>query len=87
MDSGHVIGQVLGLLTTAASMIGCVNGFIGGAGLALLIYRLVPTSVAAAVLAGAIFALAQLAFAYAYQNWRINIMVRLAKERDLVRQK
>lgn len=87
MDSGHIIGQVLGLLTTAASMIGCVNGFIGGAGLALLIYHLVPTSVAIALLTGSLFAVAQVAFAYAYQNGRINIMVQLAKDRDLLREK
>ncbi len=87
MDSGHVIGQVLGLLTTAASMIACVNGFIGGAGLALLAYHLVPAGVAVSVLAGATFAVAQIAIAYAYQTWRTNIIVRLAEDRTLLQEK
>ncbi len=86
LDSGHVIGEVLGLLTTAASMIACVNGFIGGAGLALLLYHLVPTSVAVAVLAGAGFVAVQVAVAYAYQMWRINIVVRLAEDRSLLKE-
>lgn len=84
LDSGHVTGEILGLLTTAASMIACVNGFIGGAGLALLAFHLLSTNVAASVLAGAIFAIAQVAVAYAYQTWRINIIVRLAKGRGLL---
>ena len=87
MDSGHVIGQVLGLLTTAASMIACVNGFIGGAGLALLAYHLVSTSVAVSVVVGATFAVAQVATAYAYQMWRINFIVRLAEVRTLLKEK
>lgn len=84
MDSGNVIGEILGLLTTAASMIACVNGFIGGAGLALLLYHLVATSVAIAVLAGGGFVIVQVAIAYAYQMWRINILVRLAESRSLL---
>jgi hypothetical protein len=86
LDSGHVIGEVLGLLTTAASMIACVNGFIGGAGLALLLYHLVPTGVAVAVLAGAVFVVVQVAVAYAYQMWRINVVVRLAEDRSLLKE-
>ena len=86
MDSGHVLGQVLGLLTTAGSMIGCVTGFIGGAGVALLSYHLVATNVSVAVLAGAIFAVAQVAVAYAYQTWRINIIIQLAEDRALLRE-
>ncbi len=87
MDSGHVIGQILGLLTTAASMIGCVNGFIGGAALALLAYHLASTGVVPAVLAGFLVAVAQVAVAYAYQSWRINMMVQLADDRALLREK
>ena len=87
MDSGHVIGEVLGLLTTAASMIGCVNGFIGGAGLALLVYHLVPTGVSVAVVAGAIAAVAQVAIGYVYQSSRIKTMVKLADDRGLLREK
>lgn len=86
MDSGHVIGQVLGLLTTAASMIACVNGFIGGSGLALLVFHLIPASVTVSALVGAAFAIAQVAIAYFYQTWRIDIMVRLAEDRSLVRE-
>lgn len=87
MDSGHVIGQVLGLLTTAASMIACVNGFIGGAALALLAYHLVSTSVAVSVVVGATFVVAQVATAYAYQMGRINVIVRLAEVRTLLKEK
>lgn len=86
LDSGHVIGELLGLLTTAASMIACVNGFIGGAGLALLAYHLVPTSTTVAVLAGSVFVIGQVATAYAYQTWRINVVVRLADDRSLLRE-
>lgn len=84
LDSAHVTGEILGLLTTAASMIACVNGFIGAAGLALLVYHLASTSVAVAVLAGAIFVVAQVAVAFAYQTRRINLLVRLAKDRSLL---
>jgi hypothetical protein len=86
LDSGHVIGEVLGLLTTAGSMIACVNGFIGGAGIALLIHHLVPASVMVSVLAGALFVIAQIAVATAYQLWRINKMVRLAEDRSLIKE-
>lgn len=86
LDSGHVIGDVLGLLTTAASMIACVNGFIGGAGLALLLYHLVPASIAISLIAGAVFVVAQVAIAYAYQTWRINRIARLAKDRSLLKE-
>ncbi|HEY0628877.1 MAG TPA: hypothetical protein VGD23_06065 [Sphingomicrobium sp.] len=85
LDSAHITGELLGLLTTAASMIACVNGFIGGTGLALLVYHLASTNVAVAVLAGAIFAVAQVAIAFAYQTRRINLLVRLAKDRSILR--
>lgn len=85
LDSAHITGELLGLLTTAASMIACVNGFIGGTGLALLVYHLASTNVAVAVLAGAIFAVAQVAIAFAYQTRRINMLVRLAKDRSLLK--
>ena len=85
LDSGHVIGEILGLLTTAASMISCVNGFIGGAGLALLAYHLLPTTIITAVLIGAAFVFAQVWIGYLYQSWRINSMVKLARDRSLIR--
>jgi hypothetical protein len=85
MDSGHVIGQVLGLLTTAASMIACVNAFIGGAGLALLAYHLASASITWSVLAGAAFAVVQVVIAYAYQVRRIDIIMRLARDRGFLR--
>ena len=84
LDSGHVTGEVFGLLTTAASIIACVNGFIGGAGLALLLYHLAGASIAASVLAGAAFVVAQVSIAYVYQNWRINLIVKLAADRDFI---
>ena len=85
MDSGHVIGEILGLLTTAASMIACINGFIGGAGLALLLYHLLDSSIAVAVAAGAAFVIFQVAAGYAYQTWRIEKIVKLAAERGLIK--
>lgn len=85
LDSGHVIGEILGLLTTAASMIACVNGFIGGAGLALLLFHLLHTSVTVAVVAGAVFVVAQVTLTYAYQNWRIGKMVKIATDRGLIK--
>ena len=84
MDSANITGELLGLLTTAASMIACVNGFIGGAALALLLYHLVSTGVTVSVLAAALFAVAQVAAVLAYQMWRINLVVGLAKDRSLL---
>ena len=86
LDSGHVIGELLGLLTTAASMIACVNGFIGGAGIALLLFHLAAASVTVSVVAGALFVVAQVAIASAYQLRRINMIVRLAEDRSLIKQ-
>ena len=85
LDSGNVIGEILGLLTTAASMIACVHGFIGGAGIALLLYHLLQASLGLSVLAGAAFVVAQVVGAYLYQNWRINRMVDLADRRGLIK--
>lgn len=85
MDSGHVIGEMLGLLTTAASMIACVNGFIGGSGLALLMHHLVPTSLTVAVIGGGAFVVAQIIVAYWYQTWRIDKLVKIAADRGLLR--
>ncbi len=84
LDSGSVIGEILGLLTTAASMIACVNGFIGGAGVALLLYHLAQAGVVLSGLAGALFIFVQVAIVYRYQDWRINLMVRLATDRGLI---
>lgn len=84
LDSGNVIGEILGLLTTAASMIACVNGFIGGAGVALLLYHLTQASIAVSGLAGVLFIFAQVAIVYRYQNRRINLMIKLATDRGLI---
>jgi hypothetical protein len=78
-DSGHIIGPVLGLLTTAASMIACVNAFIGGALLALLLVGLLHVSLTVSVLAGAAFVLAQIIAVYRYQGWRIGLLIQFAK--------
>jgi hypothetical protein len=83
LDSGHVLGPLLGLLTTAASMIACVNGFIGGAGAAILIYRYVAPSMTVAMLVAVAFLIAQMAIVLAYQMWRIKLVAQLAKERGL----
>ena len=85
LDSGHVIGEMLGLLTTAASMIACVNGFIGAAGAALLLHHQLQVSIAVSVVAGTAFVIVQIVAAYRYQNWRISKMVALADRRALIR--
>lgn len=38
-DSGNVVGPFLGLMTTAASMIACINGMLGAALLTMLLNR------------------------------------------------
>lgn len=85
LDSGSITGEVFGLLTTAASMIACVAGFIGGAGIGLLSHHWLGTSIAVAIMAGAAFVILQVAAACLYQNWRINMMVKLADDRAFVR--
>lgn len=84
LDSGHITGELFGLLTTAASMIACVNGVIGGAGIALLLYHLAEVGVSLCALAGFLFAIAQIALSYIYQKWRIGLVGKLAAERDLL---
>ena len=82
-DPGHVIGPILGLLTTAASMISCVNAFIGGALLALLLARLLDAGLTIAILAGIAFALTQVAAFYVYQGWRIELVVKAARAAEI----
>ena len=77
-DSGHITGPLLGLLTTAASMIACVNAFIGGALLALLLDNL-RIDLTVSVVAGAVFALAQVVAFYRYQTWRIDLVIKFAQ--------
>ena len=78
-DSGHITGPLLGLLTTAASMIGCVNAFIGGALLALLLANLLQADLTVSVILGAVFALAQVVAFYRYQTWRIDLVIKFAQ--------
>lgn len=78
-DSGHITGPLLGLLTTAASMIACVNAFIGGALLALLLVNLLRIDLTVSVVAGAVFALAQVVASYRYQSWRIDLVIKFAQ--------
>ena len=82
-DSGQISGPFLGLMTTAASMIGVVNAFVGGAGVALVLFKFgggVPVSLSAALL----FALIQLVVLYRYQKWRISQVEQFAKSAGLV---
>lgn len=78
-DSGYIIGPVLGLLTTAASMIAVVNAFIGAALLALLMVKLLHVDLAIAIGAGIAFAAAQVVAAYVYQDRRIDMVIKLAE--------
>lgn len=82
-DSGQIIGSVLGLLTTAASMICCVNAFVGGAGLALFLVNFVDSRLFVAVVVGTIFALVQIVGFYRYQKWRIELVAKFAESAAL----
>ena len=82
-DSGQIIGPVLGLLTTAASMICCVNAFVGGAGLALLLVDAFGSRLFVACAFGATFALIQITGCYRYQKRRIEMVQRFAESAAL----
>ena len=77
-DSGTIIGPVLGLMTTAASMIACVNAVIGAALLTLLMFGLLRVGLAMAVAAGVMFAVLQVVLFCLYQNRRIRMVAKAA---------
>jgi len=60
-------------------MIACVNAFLGGALLALLLVNLLKVDPALSVVAGAVFALAQVVAFYRYQSWRIDLVIKFAQ--------
>ena len=79
-DSGTIIGRVLGLMTTAASMIACVNSAIGAALLTLLLFGVLRVDLAVSVVGGAAFAAAQVLGFYFYQGRRIGLVAKLATD-------
>ena len=79
-DPGHIVGPLLGLMTTAASMIACVNAFVGAAMLALLLVNVLKVGLAISIVAGGLFALAHVAACYIYQDRRIALVVKFAKD-------
>lgn len=80
-DSGNVVGAFLGIMTTAASLIACVAGFIGGSGIALLAFHAFHADVGLASVIGAAFVLAQVAAVFVYQVWRIKLVERLVGQK------
>ena len=70
-------------MTTAASMIACVNAFVGAAGLTLFLTHLLDLQFSVALSAGAVFALAQVLATYRYQKTRIERVMRLAESAGL----
>ena len=82
-DSGRISGPFLGLMTTAASMIACVNGVVGGSLVALLLHWLAHLSLGPAIGLGALFALVKVAGFYLYQGRRIARVSDLATEAGL----
>ena len=83
-DSGSIVGPFLGLMTTAASMIACVNGMIGAALLSLLLVDQLGLALTPALALGAVVAAAQVLGFYVYQNWRIEMVSKLATDVGLV---
>jgi hypothetical protein len=83
-DSGQVTGPVLGMMTTAASMIGCVNAFIGAAGIALLLIHALNMALLPAAAAGALVGVAQVVGLYYYQKRRIERVAEFARNAGLV---
>ena len=82
-DSGQIIGPVLGLMTIAASMICCVNAFVGGAGVALLLVHSSGVQLVVAIGVGMVFVLLQIASFYRYQKQRITLVEKFAESAGL----
>lgn len=82
--SGQMNGKILGLLTTAASMIACVNAFIGASFVSLLLVNLLNAGLAISIATGIAFALGQVVAFYAYQARRIDLVIKFAKTAGFV---
>lgn len=83
-DSGQIIGPMLGILTTAASMIACVNGLVGAVAMSMLLFHLAHTGLAVSIVAGTAFALGQVVAIYRYQNKRIAMVAKLATDTGVI---
>lgn len=77
-DSANIVGPLLGLMTTAASMIACVNAFVGSALLVVLLTNVLHLTMTSSIIAGAALAVAQVTAFYRYQKWRIGLVVEFA---------
>jgi len=65
------IGPFIGIMTTAATMVACVNAFVAGAGATLLAHRAGGLDLGTSVAVGAVAALALVGGFHAYQSFRI----------------
>ena len=73
------VGPFIGIMTTAASMVACINAFVAGAGAALLAYEAFGLGLGAAIAAGAAAAVLLVAGFYAWQHVRIYEVDRRAR--------
>jgi hypothetical protein len=69
------IGPVIGYLTTAASMIACINAIVAGAGVTLLVHQSSGRNVTVALLIGGACAAILIALFFFYQRYRIADLV------------
>jgi hypothetical protein len=69
------IGPPIGYLTTAASMIACINAIVAGAGVTLLVHLLLGRGVTVALLIGTACAAILLTLFFFYQRYRITDLV------------
>lgn len=67
-------GPVIGVLTTAASMVGCVDAILAGVGVCLLLASGHWLALPYAIAVGALAAVTLVGGLYAYQLWRIRQM-------------
>jgi hypothetical protein len=67
------LGQLVGFITTNASMVAAINSIVAGAGVALLIGHLTDGRTALALFLGVATAVALIAAFLAYQRWRFRV--------------
>lgn len=75
-------GLPVGYLTTAASMIACINAIVAGAGVTLLLHQWLGRDVTVALLIGTACAGAFLTLFFLYQRYRLTDIVAAARTED-----
>src|SRR5579862_1343713 len=73
------IGPPIGYLTTAASMVACINAIVAGAGVTLLVHQLLGRDVPVALLIGTVCAAILLTLFFMYQRYRITDLVEMSE--------